>query len=86
MLSVFIGLIEDRIDAVRIEGNSLLVQIVSNNKSSWCDKQLIPKLFTKDPATHIKKQNLLDFIQVFIYIFRKLGVLYHKRHSNKYIK
>lgn len=60
---MFINLTEDRIDAVRLRANELIVEIVSKNPKDWCDQNVIPKVFSsKENQNYIKKQNLLDII------------------------
>ena len=64
VLKVFVDLTEDRIDAVRVKANELLIEIVSKNPKEWCDQNVIPKVFgAKENLTYIKKQHLLDIIE-----------------------
>ena len=61
---MFINLTEDKIDAVRLRANELIVEIVSKNPKEWCDQNVIPKVFSsKENQNYIKKQNLLDIIE-----------------------
>ena len=62
VLKVFIGLIDDRIDAVRIKAKELLIAVVSKNSKEWCEVHIIPKVFASKENSYIKKQNMLDII------------------------
>lgn len=57
------SLTDDRIDAVRLKINELIILIINNNSKDWCDQWIMPKLGQmKENANYIKKQNLLDII------------------------
>lgn len=43
-LKVFFGLFDDRIDAVRLRANELLVDIISSQSVEWVDQNVMPKL------------------------------------------
>jgi hypothetical protein len=77
VLKVLFGLTEDRIDAVRLKVNQFIVDIVTKNSKEWCEQNIIPKIYAmKDNASYIKRQNLLDIIDVTQYLFRKLFLLF----------
>lgn len=64
MLKVFFALTDDRVDAVRLKINELIVEIINRNGKEWCDLNVIPKVsLMKENASYIKKQNLLDIIE-----------------------
>lgn len=64
VLKVFVDLTDDRVDAVRLSTNSLIVEILSRNPKDWCEQNVIPKVFaSRDNISYIKKQNLLDIIE-----------------------
>lgn len=64
VLKVFVSLTDDRIDAVRLNANKLIVEILSRNSKEWCEQHVIPKVFaSRDNISYIKKQNLLDIIE-----------------------
>ena len=64
VLKVFIGLTDDRIDAVRLNANKVIVEILSRNPKDWCEQNVIPKIFaSRDNVSYIKKQNLLEIIE-----------------------
>lgn len=72
VLKVIFSLTDDKIDAVRLKINELIIQIINNNSKEWCDQCVIPKISQmKENASYIKKQNLLDIIEVRIYLCRK---------------
>ena len=61
---MFVSLTDDRIDAVRLNANKLIVEILSRNSKDWCEQNVIPKVFaSKDNISYIKKQNLLEIIE-----------------------
>lgn len=60
VLKVIFSLTDDKIDAVRLKINELIIQIINNNSKDWCDQCVIPKVSQmKENASYIKKQNLL---------------------------
>jgi hypothetical protein len=63
VLKVFFSLTDDRIDAVRLKTNELIIETINKNSKEWCDQNIAPKLaLMKDTSNYIKKQNLLDII------------------------
>jgi hypothetical protein len=65
VLKVLFGLTDDRIDAVRLKVNQFIVDIVTKNSKEWCEQNIIPKIYAmKDNTSYIKRQNLLDIIDV----------------------
>lgn len=61
---MFFALTDDRVDAVRLKINELIVEIINRNNKDWCDLNVIPKVnLMKENASYIKKQNLLDIIE-----------------------
>ena len=66
------SLTDDKIDAVRLKINELIILIINNNSKDWCDQWIMPKLSQmKENANYIKKQNLLDIIEVPFFLCRK---------------
>ena len=64
VLKVFFGLTDDKIDAVRLKANELIVEIITKSSKEWCDQFVIPKISgMKDSLTYIKRQNILDLIE-----------------------
>jgi Ca2+-binding EF-hand superfamily protein len=64
VLNVFVGLTDDRIDAVRVGANQLFIEILSKNPKEWSEQYVIPKIFSgKENQGYIKKQNLLEIIE-----------------------
>lgn len=65
----------------------MIIQIINNNSKDWCDQYIIPKICQmKENASYIKKQNLLEIIEVFCSLFRKLYQMFQKRPSRMSIK
>jgi len=63
VLKVIFALTDDRIDAVRLKTNELIIEIINKNNKEWVDKNIIPRIMiAKDNASYIKKQNFLDII------------------------
>lgn len=63
VLKMIFSLTDDRIDAVRLKINELIIQIINTNSKEWCDQYVIPRLSQmKENASYIKKQNLLEII------------------------
>lgn len=63
VLKAMFSLTDDRIDAVRLKINELIILIINNNSKDWCDQWIMPKLGQmKENSNYIKKQNLLDII------------------------
>jgi hypothetical protein len=59
-LKVFIGLTDDRIDAVRLKANQLIIEIIKANPKEWSEQTLLPRVFAaKENVSYSKKQNLL---------------------------
>lgn len=80
VIRVFIGLTDDRIDAVRLKANQLIIEIINKNTKEWCEQNIIPKLFsTKENTSYIKKQNLLEIIEVIFILYRKLLLMFLKK-------
>lgn len=70
VLKALFCLTDDKIDAVRVKINELIILIINNNSKEWCDQNIIPKISQmKENANYIKKQNLLDIIEVLIFLF-----------------
>jgi len=60
VLKILFSLTEDRIDAVRLKANQLIIDIVLKNSKEWCDQWIIPKISSlKENNNYIKRQNLL---------------------------
>jgi hypothetical protein len=60
LLKVIITLTDDRIDAVRLKANTLLILILNKQSKEWSDANLIPKLaLLRESTNYIKRQNLL---------------------------
>jgi hypothetical protein len=77
VLKVLFGLTDDRIDAVRLKVNQFIVDIVTKNSKEWCEQNIIPKIYAmKDNASYIKRQNLIDIIDVTQYLLRKRYLLF----------
>lgn len=63
VLKVFVSLTDDRIDAVRLRANQLIIEVIKANSKEWSETHLLPKLFyMKENLSYIKKQNLLEII------------------------
>lgn len=74
------SLTDDRIDAVRLKINELIILIINNNSKDWCDQWIMPKLGQmKENSNYIKKQNLLDIIEVPFFLCRKLQRMFQKK-------
>lgn len=74
------SLTDDRIDAVRLKINELIILIINNNSKDWCDQWIMPKLTQmKENSNYIKKQNLLDIIEVPFFLCRKLQRMFQKK-------
>ncbi len=72
VLKVLFSLTDDKIDAVRLKTNQLIVEIIAKTPKDWCDQFVIPKIANlKETSSYIKKQNILDLIEVIILINRK---------------
>ena len=60
VLKVIFSLTDDKIDAVRLKINEMIIQIINSNSKDWCDQYMIPKISQmKENASYTKKQNLL---------------------------
>lgn len=80
VLKAMFSLTDDRIDAVRLKINELIILIINNNSKDWCDQWIMPKLSQmKENTSYIKKQNLLDIIEVPFFLYRKLQQMLQKR-------
>jgi hypothetical protein len=65
----------------------LIILIINNNSKDWCDQYVMPKIGQmKENASYMKKQNLLDIIEVLSILFRKLFQMFLRRHSKMYIR
>ena len=63
-MKVFFGLVDDRIDAVRLKANELLADIISGQPKDWVDQNVMPKLAgAKENANYLKRQNMLCIIE-----------------------
>lgn len=65
VLKVLFSLTDDKIDAVRLKINKLIIEIISKSSKEWCDQNVIPKIASmKENANYSKRQNLLEIIDV----------------------
>lgn len=80
-------MLNDRIDAVRLEVNELLIEIIMKNPKDWCDQNIIPRLVAgmKENTNYIKKQNILYIIEVFLLLIKKTaGAVSEKTFKDVY--
>lgn len=47
VLKVFVALPDDRIDAVRLKANELLIEVLAKNSKEWCEQHVVARLFDK---------------------------------------
>ena len=72
VLKVLFGLTDDRIDAVRLKANQLIIDIVAKNSKDWSEQYVVPKINAmKENASYLKRQNLLEIIEVLPPLYRK---------------
>ncbi len=62
------GLVCDKINAVKEKAAELLINIISQQSPQWCDTTIIPKLAQlKESQNYIERQVLLQVIEVIFY-------------------
>lgn len=82
MLKTVFALTDDKIDAVRVKTNELIIAMVNGSSKEWSDQHLMPRLSQmKENANYIKKQNLLDIIEVRLHLSRKPQPMSQRRPS-----
>jgi hypothetical protein len=82
MVTMMVGLLCDRINAVREKATSLIVAIISQQSPQWCDNMIVPKLAVlKDSSNYIERQTFLQIVEVFIsFMLRKPLIRSLTRH------
>lgn len=73
MVTMMVGLLCDRINAVREKATSLIVGIISQQSPQWCDNMIVPKLAVlKDSSNYIERQTFLQIVEVIVlFMLRK---------------
>jgi hypothetical protein len=87
VLKMLFALTDDKIDAVRTSITQLIVDLINKNSKDWADQYVVPKLAAmKENASYLKKQNLVDIFEVFLYLYSKQPPPCPKKPSRNSIK